>query len=526
MIGFINNILASWPHATNKVQGTICEVGTGLNRRVLVVMKASGSGKAQPPKKDKAGNKAAPKPSSSSSKTATTTSKPSGNGNGNGNSKQPVYINLTQDAGVKKLVLVPGTGKQVQAGDTVTITYEARLLDKDEVVDGKSKDDKYYFVVGENKVIKGWEVAVKEMKVGEKAEVICAPEYAFGARGAPPKIPRNASLRFVMEVIDSGIGGADIIAEEAAGNEGPHEEVEEEDEDFDEDDDDEDDDVQIEASSDSLEMPNFEKMVKSRDFAAEGVTDDVGPMGKLFGEDISFGIEDSKDPFKEDEAKVKSRSNVTEDGGVVKTITKAGTGGFPEDGSTVKVHYVGTLQDGKEFDSSYKRREPFSFVVGAGKVIKGWDEVLRTMSIGEKATVVISPEYAYGKRGVPPVIPSNATLTFDIELLSVEGERSKKTFADFNTDVPRTPESISRAYEDKMVEKKNDKTKKSLFERFYFISPFASQTGESPPWWLNPNITFSIVIVTVAIAFYIVIKAGGVHTGYYNVDDIDVNLFK
>lgn len=84
------------------------------------------------------------------------------------------------------------------------------------------------------------------------------------------------------------------------------------------------------------------------------------------------------------------------------------------------VHYVGTLDNGKEFDSSRKRGKPFKFTVGKGEVIRGWDEGVAQLSVGERAKLVCSPDYAYGSRGHPGIIPPNATLTFDVELLGIE----------------------------------------------------------------------------------------------------------
>ncbi|KAL3489977.1 hypothetical protein BJX62DRAFT_238622 [Aspergillus germanicus] len=90
-------------------------------------------------------------------------------------------------------------------------------------------------------------------------------------------------------------------------------------------------------------------------------------------------------------------------------------------GDTVHMHYRGTLaSDGSEFDASYNRGKPFTFPLGAGRVIKGWDQGLLDMCVGEKRTLTIPPEYGYGDRGVGP-IPGGSTLIFETELLGIEG---------------------------------------------------------------------------------------------------------
>ena len=86
-------------------------------------------------------------------------------------------------------------------------------------------------------------------------------------------------------------------------------------------------------------------------------------------------------------------------------------------GAFVTVHYHGTLQDGSVFDSSVQKGRPFKFQVGVGQVIKGWDEGITQLKKGQKATLTCPPDYAYGPDGYPPVIPPNATLNFDVELL-------------------------------------------------------------------------------------------------------------
>ncbi len=97
-----------------------------------------------------------------------------------------------------------------------------------------------------------------------------------------------------------------------------------------------------------------------------------------------------------------------------------GKGTEAKAGDSVKVHYVGTLPDGKEFDSSKKHNQPFEFELGAGRVIKGWDQGVAGMKIGGKRKLTVPPSLGYGARGFPPVIPPNATLIFEVELLEVK----------------------------------------------------------------------------------------------------------
>ncbi len=111
---------------------------------------------------------------------------------------------------------------------------------------------------------------------------------------------------------------------------------------------------------------------------------------------------------------------VTTESGLTYIVTKQGDGEMVKSGQTVVVNYTGLLTNGALFDSSVTRNDPFSFPVGAGMVIRGWDEGLQNLRVGDHATLIIPPEIGYGAAGAGGVIPPNATLIFIIEVLGVE----------------------------------------------------------------------------------------------------------
>jgi len=110
---------------------------------------------------------------------------------------------------------------------------------------------------------------------------------------------------------------------------------------------------------------------------------------------------------------------VTTESGLQYEDIVEGTGAMPQSGRRVTVHYTGMLEDGTKFDSSRDRNSPFTFTIGVGQVIKGWDEGVASMRVGGQRKLIIPPELGYGARGAGGIIPPNATLIFDVELLRV-----------------------------------------------------------------------------------------------------------
>jgi len=117
--------------------------------------------------------------------------------------------------------------------------------------------------------------------------------------------------------------------------------------------------------------------------------------------------------------KLMEGATITESG-LAYIMVKEGSGIQAENGKTVSVHYTGKLTDGTKFDSSLDRNQPIEFVLGQGRVIKGWDEGISYLKVGGKATFIIPSDLAYGERGAGGVIPPNATLIFDVELVDVK----------------------------------------------------------------------------------------------------------
>lgn len=132
---------------------------------------------------------------------------------------------------------------------------------------------------------------------------------------------------------------------------------------------------------------------------------------------VTFKMNQSSD---QDGVKSSGKPLVTTSSGLQYEEVVVGNGAEPKTGQKVVVHYTGTLTNGQKFDSSRDRGQPFKFTLGVGQVIKGWDEGLSTMKVGGKRNLIIPANLGYGSRAVGNVIPANATLHFEVELLGVE----------------------------------------------------------------------------------------------------------
>ena len=137
---------------------------------------------------------------------------------------------------------------------------------------------------------------------------------------------------------------------------------------------------------------------------------------------IGTSVADPAPAKKEEPAKAAPSGGkmVTTASGLKYIDTQVGSGATPKKGQTVRVHYTGTLASGQKFDSSVDRGEPFEFQIGVGQVIKGWDEGVLSRKVGGKRTLIVPSNLGYGSRGVGGVIPPDAELHFDVELLGVK----------------------------------------------------------------------------------------------------------
>uniref|UniRef100_A0A7S2UWP8 peptidylprolyl isomerase n=1 Tax=Fibrocapsa japonica TaxID=94617 RepID=A0A7S2UWP8_9STRA len=212
---------------------------------------------------------------------------------------------------------------------------------------------------------------------------------------------------------------------------------------------------------------------------------------------------------------------LTDDGGVVKTILEKGDEETSlERGSIAVVKYQAAVRDGKTFAAG----EEYRTTVRDGTMIQGWDIALESMKIGEKAKISLAPEYAYGEEGVAPVIEPNSPVDIELEVLAYEGNiLNPATFADNNPLTPRTPQAITAAFESTARRQAREEAELEGLEGFakfekwyrslYFFGLFGEgQTGEKPPILLNPFITFPAIFLVVGVAFYIVFVSGGVIT--------------
>jgi FKBP-type peptidyl-prolyl cis-trans isomerase len=209
--------------------------------------------------------------------------------------------------------------------------------------------------------------------------------------------------------------------------------------------------------------------------------------------------------------------DLLKDGGVFKTVVRPGTGQLVTPGAEVVVRYEGRT-GGESGGVVLCRGEDFRFLQGDGTMIGGFETAVGSMRVGEVAKVTVQPWYAYGSTGVAPVVGPDTPLEFDIEVLEASGNfLNPRSFRDLDSKKLRDARSIAEDYAQRSeLRMRNEENLSDMekaqrwFKSLYFFGFFTGETGERPPWYLTPTITFPIMFAFCAVAFYILISSGGV----------------
>jgi hypothetical protein len=216
--------------------------------------------------------------------------------------------------------------------------------------------------------------------------------------------------------------------------------------------------------------------------------------------------------------------------GLTKTVLQTGNGQTLQRGDIATLQYSCYVVDSPvPFAKSTRQK----MIVGDGSMIAGWEAALKGMQIGERAVFRVSDAetLGYGVTGVPPVIPANAELEFDINVLDAQPPTANIDFDNLALDAtPTTAADIARAYELRQAGKANTEDAElegfagflRKAQNFYFFGLFEGETGERPPWFLRPSITFPLAFAVVGAAFYVTFAGGGItERGAQTTDELD-----
>ncbi len=359
----------------------------------------------------------------------------------------------TTSTGLQYLEETAGSGESPKSGELITMHYIASLPDGTELDNTYKNQRPVTTLWGVKRLLPGWEEGMGMMKPGGKAKFVLPANLAFGEQGSG-SVPPNSQIVLEVELLSvkpapvptevaadkltkttSGLQYYDLVTGKGA-----------------------------EATKNSTVSNNFTVWVKTdTGYSFISQSEAGSPLSFVIGRgdtvfpgweegatgmkvggkrllvvppDLALGsqgnalipanstlvLEIELTDVKEPRAatKVDEKDFTTTQSGLKYYDLKTGTGDSPKAGQTVVVHYTGWLTDGTQFDSSVDRGEPFSFVLGAGNVIKGWDEGLSTMKVGGKRQLVIPPALGYGDQGSGSAIPPGATLVFEVELLEIK----------------------------------------------------------------------------------------------------------
>jgi peptidylprolyl isomerase len=371
--------------------------------------------------------------------------------------KKPKYeLNkeYTSASGLKYTFLKFGTGPLVEANDMVSVDYVGKFTN-DTVFDSSyPRKQPFTFKVGHKQAIDGWDEALQLMHQGDSARLVIPPNLGYGDKQVG-MIPPNSTLVFIIKVVSvkPGIKPFDVTKKDTVKLpsgvqyitivKGKGNAIQ---------------DGDILTVSYSAYLPagaggkcfdssvergepikyNMGKGLKGLDEGIKqmlkgGKARIIVPYMLAFGEqgrqglvppktDVIFDVElvDVRPKPVITPYDTKGKDTVTTASGLKYVVIAKGNGADAEGGKTVKVHYTGYLTDGKIFDSSIERDQPIEFPLGKGSVIRGWDEGIDLMKVGDRLRLIIPPALGYGDGGSPPVIPPKSTLIFDVELVEVK----------------------------------------------------------------------------------------------------------
>ena len=358
----------------------------------------------------------------------------------------------TTDSGLQYYDIEAGDGDMPAEGDIVSVHYSLWLVEGEQFIDSSLMGEQPIdFILGSEQVFPGWEEGVATMNVGGKRQLVIPPDLALGEEGGG-MIPPGAELLLEVELLgvrqppepaavdesdytttDSGLQYYDIEeGEGATPAEGDavsmHYTIWLEDGTY-------------LGSTEEQDGPAFDVALGSGQLFPgweEGVLtmSEGGERQLVIPPDLGLGEQGAPGVVPPNatliievellevrpqatQTEVDEDDYTTTESGLQYYDIEEGDGPSPEAGDTVVVHYTGWLEDGTKFDSSLDRGEPFPFALGAGGVIPGWDEGVATMQVGGKRQLVIPPDLAYGEQGAGGVIPPDATLVFEVELLEI-----------------------------------------------------------------------------------------------------------